>query len=559
MRRHPRSLILTLLAVAGLLATATPQAPATAGPAIASGGVFTLTNVKSAKLMDVQHGSTSPGAPVLQWHATGGANQEWLITQTSSGTYTLQSANSGLCLDTPNPANTTPPVQLVQNTCDGAAHQQWNIQALADGSYTLTNTANGLLADDASGSTADGTAVIQWQADGGSNQHWKLGQLTRVGTYSDGLESYGQTYGQTFNNQTVRMIAHSSVSGSLPRVRLSNLYGTSPLTIGAVDLAQQSGTPGTAVTGGHHAVTFNGSTSVTIAAGQDVFSDPVPMGVGADQELLVSIYLPNSPAGAVTWHQSAQQTTWVSTSGNHTSDDGTGNYPATTGHWFVLAGVDMISPTAAGTLVAVGDSITDGAASTVGTNRRWPDDLARRMVAATGGTTRGVVDAGIGSNRILTAADKNGFNPSLISRFKHDVLSQPGVKQAIMLEGINDIGNNIGSNGAAPLTATDLENGMLNVIGQAHTAGVKIIGGTIAPYQGAGYYTAYGEQIRETVNQWIRTSGAFDGFIDFDKVLQNPGNPLALNPTYDSGDHLHPNDTGYQAMANAIDLSVFAP
>ncbi|WOP38671.1 GDSL-type esterase/lipase family protein [Streptomyces sp. Li-HN-5-13] len=415
------------------------------------------------------------------------------------------------------------------------------------------------LADDAHSSTTDGTAIIQWQANNGSNQHWKLTQLTRVGAYSDGLMSNGQAYGTTFNNQTIRMIAHTSVSGSLPRVRLSNLYGSSPLTVGAVDLARQSSTAGTAVAGSHRTVTFNGSTSVTVPAGQDVFSDPVPLGVGADQDLLVSVYLPNSPAGADTWHQQAQENTWVSTTGNHVTDDVTGNYPATRQQWFVLAGLDVISPTATGTLVAVGDSITDGVNSTTGANRRWPDDLARRMVAATGGTTRGLVDAGIGSNRVLTNAGTNGYNKSLINRFQHDVLSQPGVKDVIMLEGINDIGNNIGSNGSSPLTATDLENGMLNVIGQAHTAGVKIIGGTILPYQGAFYYTTYGEQIRETVNQWILTSGAFDGVIDFDKVMQNPSNPLALNPAYDSGDHLHPNDAGYQAMANAVDLSKFVP
>ncbi|MFF2145248.1 GDSL-type esterase/lipase family protein [Kitasatospora sp. NPDC058190] len=145
------------------------------------------------------------------------------------------------------------------------------------------------------------------------------------------------------------------------------------------------------------------------------------------------------------------------------------------------------------------------------------------------------------------------------SRFPHDVLGQPDVKDVIVLESINDIGDNIGSDGTGPLTATDLENGMLNVIRQAHAAGAKITGGTILPHQGAKYCTTYGEQIRETVNQWILTSGAFDGVIDFDKVMQNPGNPLALDPTYDSGDRLHPNDAGYQAMADAVDLSTFVP
>jgi lysophospholipase L1-like esterase len=538
---------LVACALAGTAATA--QA-ASAAPA--SGTVYTLTNAASGKLMDVRYGSTDPGAPIIQWTSDNGANQQWSLTQTGSGAYTVMSANSGQCLDTPDPQNSAPPVQLVQNTCTNATSQQWKIQPVGDGTYTLTNAANGLLADNAESARTDGGRIVQWANNGGANQHWTLTPLTRVGTYTAGLMSNGPA----FTNQSIRTVAHATVAGSMLRVRLSNLYGTAPLTIDAVDLARQSSTPGTAVPGTHRTVTFNGSASVTIPAGKDIASDPIPMAVAADTDQLVSIHLPQTPGGT-TWHAEAQETTWISTAGNHVTDDGTGNYPTTKASWFFIEGLDVISPTATGTLVCVGDSITDGVGSTWGANRRWPDYLARRMNSATEGPTLGVVDAGIGSNRVLTTV--NGNNPSLQTRFDHDVLGQPHVKDVILLEGINDIGSNTGSNGSSPLTATDLENGLRTAIDKAHAAGVKIIGGTILPYKGVGSYTPYGEQVRETVNEWIRTSGAFDSVIDFDKATQDPSDPLRLNPAYDSGDHIHPNNAGYKAMADAVNLDRLTP
>jgi lysophospholipase L1-like esterase len=536
------ALLLIVVIPAGAAATpATPQA-------VTSGGVYTLANVNSTQLMDVKYASTAPGAVVLQWPANGGANQDWTLTQVgSAGAYTLGSANSGLCLEAPS---TAAAAQLVQNPCSGSTAQQWQVQPVGDGTFTLANVASGLLADVNGASTTQGAAIIQWYANSGLNQHWRLTQLTRVGTWTVGVESHGPT----ISNQTVRMIVHTTVAGSLVRVRLSNLYGTTPLAVGAVDLAGQS-SGGAAAAGTHHPVTFGGAGSATIAAGGDLTSDPIPMGVGADWNLLVSVYLPGS-AAATAWHQDAHSNTYLSTAGNHVGDDSTANYPNTSGSAFFLDGLDVISPTAAGTLVAVGDSITDGVGSTWGANKRWPDDLARRMNAAPGGTTRGVVDAGIGANRVLTDADST--NPSLLTRFAHDVLGQPGVKQVILLEGINDIGNNAGTGGGA-LTAQQLEAGYQIVINQAHAAGVKIYGGTILPFQAAGYYTANGESIREAANQWIRTSGAFDGVVDFDAVMRSSSNSLALNPAYDTGDHLHPNDAGYQAMADAVNLGLFTP
>ncbi|MFC9331816.1 GDSL-type esterase/lipase family protein, partial [Kitasatospora sp. NPDC057015] len=368
------------------------------------------------------------------------------------------------------------------------------------------------------------------------------GAPQRVAAWTAGLGGGGQS----FTNQTIRMVAHSTVAGSQVRVRLSNLYGTTPLNIGAVDVALQS-SGGTAVAGSHQSVKFAGAATATIPTGGDLTSDPIPMSVNADQDLLVSVYLPNA-TGPSTLHLEAWDTTYISSPGNHVSDDATVNYPTTSSSWFDLAGLDVLSPTAAGTVVAIGDSITDGSHSTSGANRRWPDDLARRL-NANGLTTRGVVDAGIGGNKVLTDGTSN---PSLLNRFAHDALGQPGVKEIILLEGINDIGN-------GPPSAQQIITGYQTVIGQAHAQGVKIYGGTILPDQGSGYYSPPKESVRAAVNDWIRTSGAYDAVIDFDAVMRDSSNPLALNPLYDSGDHLHPNDAGYQAMANAVDLNLLSP
>jgi lysophospholipase L1-like esterase len=528
--------ILPLIASFALLASA--AAPAQAASQAAGPG--SITSGLAGKCADDFGDGATNGAVVDLYDCNGSAAQQWTLP--SDGTVRI----NGKCMDVTgqHTANGT----LVELwTCNGGSNQTWIPQA--DG--TLKSAQSGRCLDDPGQNTANGTQLIIWDCNGGTNQKWTL-PAAAVGTWSAGLEQNGRS----FSNQTIRMVTHTTVAGSQVRVRLSNLYGTAPLSIGAVDIAVQNSN-GTAVPGTHHAVTFAGSAGASIAAGADLASDTVAISVNADQDLLVSIYLPTT-TGPSTWHQDAQDTTYLSTAGNHVGDDSTANYPASsnTGSWFFLAGLDVLSPTATGTVVAIGDSITDGARSTVGGNTRWPDDLARRLNAASGGTTRGVIDVGIGSNRVLTDADST--NPSLLKRFSHDALGQPGVKDIILLEGINDIGNNAGTGGGA-VTAQQLETGYQTLINQAHAQGVKIYGATILPYQGAGYYTSNGESIREAVNQWIRTSGAFDAVIDMDAAMRSSSNPLALNPAYDSGDHLHPNDNGYQAMANAVDLNLLNP
>jgi lysophospholipase L1-like esterase len=358
-----------------------------------------------------------------------------------------------------------------------------------------------------------------------------------------------------FHDQTVRDIIVPSVGGNMIRLELTNAFGRSPLQVGRVTVAVADLGAGV-VPGTIHPVSFGGSGSVRIPAGEQVLSDPVGMQVSAMQELAVSIYLPGR-TGVATRHTDALQVNWVSTAGDHVGEAGVGAFTIPTLSWYYLSGLDVRSSRAAGTVVTFGDSITDGVNSSVGGNERWPDDLARRL-GAVAGPVLSVADEGIGGNRLLTASRCCGAGGQ--ARFARDALDRPGVRDVIVLEGINDIGFSVGPQHSDPgLTPARIIAGYRDLIAQAHARDVRIFGATLLPYQGAGYYSPAGEAIREAVNAWIRTSGAFDGVIDFDAVMRDPANPLRLNPAYDSGDQLHPNDAGYQAMADAINLDMLRP
>jgi lysophospholipase L1-like esterase len=376
---------------------------------------------------------------------------------------------------------------------------------------------------------------------------------TPAGVFPGDLSSAG------FTDQTVRNVVWTSVGGRAARVRLSNTFGTQAVTFDQVDAGISAG--GAAVAAGtNHLVTFGGSKSVTIAPGAEVVSDPVRMRVPAETDLVVSLFT-QAATGPATYHADAQQINYVSTPGDHAGSESGAAYTTTSQSWYFLDDVDVqASPRIRGTIVAFGDSITDGFQSTVNANARWPNDLARRILAGPSGQVHPVVDEGISGNRILN--DSVCFGVNAQARFTRDVATRAGARYVVLLEGINDIGFSQTPNSGCTAPNTNVSAGQIiagyrHLIAAAHEAGLKIFGGTLTPFQGADYYSAAAEAKREAVNQWIRTSGAFDGVIDFDAAVRNPASPLQLLPAYDSGDHLHPNDAGYQAMAAAIDLTIF--
>jgi lysophospholipase L1-like esterase len=383
-------------------------------------------------------------------------------------------------------------------------------------------------------------------ADNG-NEHW-------VGTWSTALHAPDAGFGITnpgFGNQTLRQIVRTSIGGDKVRVRLST-FGASALVVGAAHIARRDA--GAAIVpGSDRVLTFSGNPSITIPAGAVVLSDPAELDVPTLGDLAVSIFVPGSPTGPATWHFEGLQTTYISPTGDFTaSTDIPG--ATTTLAWFWLAGVEVTASKQTEVIVAIGDSITDGTNSTPNTNNRWPNLLARRLMAQPGNHKMGVLDEGIAGNRVL----QDVIGPNALARFDRDVLVQTGVTHVIVLEGINDIG--FGAFGSSVPTADEIIAGHTQLIERAHASGLKIFGGTLTPFEGTpfpGYFTPAGEAKRLAVNLWIRTSGKYDGVIDFDKATRDPSHPARLLPAYDSGDHLHPSDAGYQAMANAIDLKLF--
>jgi lysophospholipase L1-like esterase len=360
--------------------------------------------------------------------------------------------------------------------------------------------------------------------------------------------------------QTVRDVITPHLGGSELRLHLSNRFGLAPTTFGHVTVGVRTSGAGVSST---KTVTFDGSQSVTVPAGADVVSDPVALTFSAFTPLAVSVYLPGLQ-GAITKHWNANATSYYTgiLSGDATTQLGGGSFSGTMESWFYLDGVDVEAPPTTSAIVTFGDSITDGwvsgsvaslPASTTpdDVNGRYPDDLQRRLDSA--GVPVSVINAGISSNGLISSNPLTG--PTGVSRFKLDALDQAGVTGVIVLEGINDLSATGGG-----VTPAELESGYINVIKQAHAAGLKIWLGTILPASNSivdgVLLTPSSETYRQEVNQWIRTQKLADGVIDFDAALRNPADPSQLAPQYSSIDHLHPSLAGYQAMANAVPLSL---
>ncbi|MET8835942.1 SGNH/GDSL hydrolase family protein [Micromonospora sp. NPDC004540] len=369
-------------------------------------------------------------------------------------------------------------------------------------------------------------------------------QATSVTT--DQVVTWGASADRTsgsFTDQTVRNIVHTSIGGTNLRISLSNVFGDRTATFDSVYVGVQSGGAGV-VPGTNRQVTFAGSNTVSVPNGAEVLSDPLPGDVPAGTNLTVSIHIKGA-SGSLTGHNLAMQTNYISGAGDHTADTDGAAFTQQATRWYWVDALVVDQREQVDTVATLGDSITDGYGSTRDANRRWPNYLARRIAEQPPAHQFGVMNEGISGNRVLT----DGAGVNVQARFDRDVLSQPDVRTVILMEGINDIG------GGVATSADQLISAYRILISRAHADQTCILGATLTPFEGAGYYSPAKEVIREQVNTWIRTSGEFDGVIDFDQVTRDPANPKRFLPAYDVGDHLHPSDAGYEAMANAVDLS----
>lgn len=354
-----------------------------------------------------------------------------------------------------------------------------------------------------------------------------------------------------WTSRTLRMVSHSSVGGQSARIRLDNDFATAPVVIGHATIAVQSSAAAASAT--PVTLTFNGNQAATIPAGGQLVSDGVGFALPPDTNLLVSLYLPG-PVQLAPLHSLGMQDMYSTAdqAGDHTAD--VANYPVnnTFGFWTLLSGIDVVSGTPR-TVVALGDSITDGVGSAYDGNTRWPNDLARRLLAQSQYPHAGVLDEGISGNQVVndlfngSATGTGGI--SATARLDRDVLAQTNATTVIVLEGINDI--------KAGTSSDQVIAGLKQIAARAHAQGLRVVGGTITPFEGYSAYTTAYEAARQSVNSFIRSNGGvFDGIVDFDAAVRDPANPPALLAVDDSGDHLHPSSAGYQAMANAVDLSL---
>lgn len=407
----------------------------------------------------------------------------------------------------------------------------------------------GLGAQGATASAADSHGY--GKGEGNGNGRWRGGWAASPQSPNTVLDKNWSETG--FARQTVRQVVRVSTGGSQARIELSNRYGRTPLKVAGATIARTD--QGASVKAGSvRPLAFRHGRSATVPAGGELRSDAVRLKVRALESLTVTLYL-DEPTGPATFHALASATSYRA-AGDHGSDIGAAAFTETSRSWYYLSGVEVSGGRAAHRdgVVAFGDSITDGYGSRLDAANRYPDELAERFAAA--GRPRSIVNQGISGNQLTNDTDWAG--EKAVARFRKDVLKEPNVGTVILLEGINDIGmsewEGVPGGPSPDRTVEELIAAQRKLIRQAHAKGVKVIGATLTPFKGAMYYTERGEFKRDALNDWIRTSGEFDGVLDLDRALADPADQDRMAAAYDVGDHLHPNDAGYRAMADAIDI-----
>lgn len=398
----------------------------------------------------------------------------------------------------------------------------------------LDSAASSSTDPDADWTSAWGTSVQPPYDDAGSESNW-----------SD----------TGFENQTVRQVVRLGNGGESLRIRISNAYGDRPLHLAGATVARTE--DGAAVDGDSvRRLEFDERKSTVIAPGKQRYSDPVALPTEPLESVTVTFWLERA-TGPATYHSLAYATSFRAEGDRLRNTDGTG-FDDTSTSWYYLNGVEVAGASNPDAVVALGDSITDGVVSQVDANNRWPDELTERLAETD--SPMAVVNAGISGNRLLNPSPC--FGDTAADRFERDVLSRPGVATLIVLEGINDLGHSeqtgpcVEPNPEA--TADQLIEAHQELIDRAHAEGIQVVGATLLPYRGADYFTERGERERQQLNTWIRESGAYDAVVDFDRAVADPEHPDQMDPAYDSGDGLHPNEAGMRAMANAVDLSVLS-
>lgn len=357
---------------------------------------------------------------------------------------------------------------------------------------------------------------------------------------------------------TLRQIFHLSVGGAALRVHISNVFGTEPLHVVSVHIARPLSASSSAIDpASDRALSFAGNKDVTVPAGAEYISDPINYPVTALSNLAVTFYLAVPPVQQ-TGHPGSRATSYYVHGDLVSAKDLPG--ARRVDHWYQISGIDVLASSNGGAIVALGDSITDGHATTTNGNDRWTDVLAERLQASAADRSIGVLNQGIGGNHLLT----DGLGPNALARFDRDVLGQTGVRWLIVFEGVNDLGGLTRDGEVSAAEHASLVRCILGayrqMIVRAHAHGIRVIGATITPYMGSDYYHPgpASEADRQAINQWIRTPGNFDAVLDFDKVVRDASHGDRLRPIYDCGDHLHPSPAGYRAMGEAVPLSLFA-